>query len=321
MPQTIPIALQNHYAQPTITTSYLLKIGPTPLETYITLTSLDRNEVYDDGDGERTYYANSGAQLSTLESTNDLSVDNGDLMSLATLVPDTGITQDMVDQGQLDTVEYWIYEHDYHTGGPGQHRIVGNGTIGRCRVEQGIMIIPELRSWTQLLQQNGLISMTSIRCRAKHFGSQPGEEREYCGFNIVYEWIPFTVTSVGGETQREFTASGLAQATNYFAPGLVLWSTGDNTGTSVEVESFASGGVIAQRFLSRNPIQVGDTGEIRRDCTRNWDGHNSCTTYWASERGKHFRGENFTNIGDSLPNSVPGVNSVVSTGGTGEAAL
>lgn len=321
MPQTIPIALLNHLGQATITTSYLLKIGPTPLGTYITLTSLDRNEAYDDGDGQLPYYANSGAQLSTLESTNDLSVDNGELMSLATLIPGTGITQAMVDEGLLDTVEYWIYEHDYHTGGPGEHRIVGNGLLGRCRVEQGIMIIPELRSWTQLLQQNGLISSTSLSCRVKNFGSQPGEEREFCGYNIAYEWVPFTVTSVGGENQREFTDSGLGQATDYFAFGLVRWSTGDNTGSSVEVESFTSGGAVSQRFLTRKPIQVGDTGEIMRGCSRLWAGHNSCTTYWGNDRGKHFRGENFINIGDSLPNSVPGVNSIVSTGGTGEAAL
>lgn len=324
MPKTIPAALVTHKSQATVTTSYLLKIGPTPAGTYLSLTSLDRNEVYDDGIIELTYYANSGVQLSTLESTNDLSVDNGEAQSLITLIPDTGITQAMVDQGLLDTVEFVIYEHDYLGGAAEEHEIMGSGVLGRCRVVQGILVAPELRSWTQLLYQTGIISATSIPCRVKRFGSQAGEEREFCGYSLAYEWIPFTVTEEGAEPEREFSASGLGQATDYFAPGLVSWTAGANAGTSQEVESFtavSSGGEITLRFLTNNPIAVGDEGEIRRDCTRNWAGHNSCTTYFASDRGAHFRGEPNINIGDSIANSIPGVNSTNTSGGTGEAAL
>ena len=104
---------------------------------------------------------------------------------------------------------------------------------------------------------------------------------------------------------------------------MVLWETGNNAGTSLEVESFTGGdsssdGYVSLRFTTRTPIEVGDTGMIRRECSRKWTGHNSCNTFWGSAKGSHFNGEPFINIGDSLANRVPGVNVTTSTGGTGE---
>jgi hypothetical protein len=190
--------------------------------------------------------------------------------------------------------------------------------------------IPELRSWSQLFDQTGIISQTCIDCRTKHFGSQEGEEREWCGFDLAYEWVPFTVTDVGAESVREFYADGLLEGDypaeageGYFAPGLVRWTDGDNAGASVEVESFIGGdsgsdGYVSLRFTTREPIQIGDAGEIRRECTRKASGHNSCRTYFVDQWGAHFNGEQNINIGDTPANSIPGVNSTTSTGGTGE---
>ena len=48
------------------------------------------------------------------------------------------------------------------------------------------------------------------------------------------------------------------------------------------------------------------------------DRHNSCDTFWGPLKGKHFNGEPFINVGDTIANTIPGVNSTVSTGGTGE---
>lgn len=321
MPSSIPIALQTHLAGNTLTTSFKIRVGPTPSGTYFGLTSGDKDEVYDDGEMELTYYASSGVDLSTIEASIDLSVDNGEAQSLITLIPDTGITQAMVDRGEIDTVEFVVYETNYLTNVTAEHRIHGSGVLGRCKVVQGLLAIPEMRSWTQLLDQTGLISKTSILCRVKRFGSQQGEEREWCGYDVTGEWADFVVTSVGAETVREFSIASnssdiLDPSADFYAPGLVEWLSGDNEGRSREVESFAAedssgSSDVALRFTTPNPIQSGDTGRIRRDCTRKWEGHNSCETY--GNRPK-FRGEPNIPIGDTAANSIPGVNSPTTIG-------
>lgn len=318
MPQVIPINLLSHKQGQVQTTSLLIKIGPLPSGAYIGLTDLNRKELYDDltASGEMPYYAASGAEFSVFEATNDLSVDNAEFRSLITYVPESGITKDMVERGELDTVEYVVYEHDYLGGAAGEHRVVASGTLGSVQMEQGIVVIPELRSWTQLLKQNGLISRTSINCRAIH-GSMPGERREFCGYDLDAngEWVAFTVTAQGTETEREFVASGLLQATDYFQYGAVKFDTGDNAGRQRELESFTSGGIIAMHYLFPHPVKVGDTGQIRRGCSLMWEGHNSCETY---NNRPNFKGEPKMVIGNSRINSIPGVNATTSTGGTGE---
>jgi len=330
MPKSIPLALVTAQGQGVYHYSRLLKIGPLPDDSYVRVTSCDKNEVYDDGTGEATWYAASGLQMSTIEATNDLSVDNAEAQSLVSVFPLQGMTEAMVNNGTLDNVEYVVYEHVVG-GASGVHEIKGAGVIGRVRIEQSLVVIPELRSFSELLNQTGIISQTSLDCRTKRFGSQEGEEREWCGYDITGEWVAFTVTAVGAEAVREFFSDDLDEGLypssvdgeGYFAPGLVLWETGDNAGKSIEVESFTPGdsngeGYVSLRFTTPNPIKENDTGLIRRDCTRKWSGHNSCQTFHGTDRGAHFNGEPFINIGDTAANSIPGVNLSQSTGGTGE---
>lgn len=327
--KTIPATLLTDLGKGVVLTSRILKIGPlADGTTYLRFTSIDKDETYDSGDGlgSQTWYAATGAQFSTFEATNDLGVDNAEVQTLLPILPMPGITEDMVVRGELDTAKYIVYEHK--VGGPTDtHTIKQSGVLGRVRFEQGLVMIPELRGWTQLLDQTGIISQTCLDCRSKRFGSQSGEEREFCGYDIDgnNEWVDFTVTAVGTETVREFYSDDLTDAlyptdsdgNGYFAPGLVEWTDGGNDGMSQEVESFTGGdsggeGYVSLRFTTRKVIAVGDTGRIRRDCTRKWSGHNSCDTY---SMRPNFRGEPLINIGDSAANSIPGVNATVSTGG------
>lgn len=334
MPKTIPSNLVTAKSQGVELLSRLMRIGPLTDGSYIRMTSIDKDELYNfgssicaDGLGVQRYYAATGVQLTTVEATIDLEVDNADAQTLVPVYPLPGITLELVQSGKLDTVPYVVIEHDCVNGAAGEHEIVQSGVLGKCRIEQGLVAIPALVSWSQLLNQTGIISETSIDCRAREFGSQPGDEREYCGFDLTGEWKPFTVTSLGTEIVREFFADGLGQDTNWFAPGLVRWIAGDNAGMSKEVESFTGSpnspsmgdAYISLRFTTRKPIQIGDTGEVRRDCTRKWKGANSCQTYFGALRGAHFRGEPHINIGDTTANTVPGVNMTQNTGGSGEA--
>lgn len=305
--KTISIALQNHLALPVTTTCFLQKIGPISSSgEVIAMTSLDRDVVYDDGDGPVTYYASTGTQLSNLSASNDLTVDNGESQTLIPIFPVEGITTDMVDSGELDGVEYVVYKVNFQDLSMG-HEVMANGQIGNVRMVPGGFITFENRSWSQLLQQNSVCEVDSLTCRVKRFGSQPGEERFPCNYDITPEWVfGVTVTGVGSDTIREFSASSLMQPDNYFAPGLVVWRSGDNVGQSKEIEDFqndSSGSDITLLFTVRNPIQIGDTFDIRRDCTRKWEGHNSCQTY---NNRQWFRGEPFIPVSDTVGLLVPG---------------
>lgn len=330
MPKETNIPLQLVKSAGVALTSRFIRIGPLrDGETYLRWTSIDKDEVWDsvnsleaDALGPQRYLAATGLQMSTIEATNDLSVDNAEAQTLMPVFPMPGITQDMVERGDLDSVEYCVWEHA--VGSPDDKaEVMASGIIGKVRIEQGLVAFPELVSWSQLLDQTGIISQTSLDCRAKQFGSQPGEEREWCGYDLTYEWVPFTVSAVGEESVREFYSADLTQDDGFFDYGKVLWTSGDNDGRTLELESFSGASssgdaYVSLRFTTRKPIQVDDQGEIQRGCSRKWSGHNSCQTYFGTERGAHFRGEPLINIGDSKTNSTPGVNVTNSTGSTGE---
>lgn len=310
MPKTIPVELVTHKGQSTTTLTFCIRIGPLRDGSYVALTMLDREIAYDlnDGVGELTYHARTGIDLSQFVASGDLSVDNAEASTLQEqpLWPNTGITEAMIDRGDLRGVEFVVFEVNYNDLTPGRHEEFGSGLIGEVRLLPGGLIVPELRDWSNVLTQASVNRNWLKTCRAT-FGSQPigtgggvVEEQYPCRYSLAGEWVNGTVTAIGAEVTRDFTASGLAQAANYFAPGLVEWLTGDNAGMSREIEAFASGGVVTLRNLTRNPIQAGDTFRIRRECSKLWSGHNSCKDTFANQQW--FRGE--PNIPDASANTL-----------------
>src|SRR5690606_9808771 len=317
------IALSAHQAQPATTLCFLEKVGPLPDGSFICLTSLNRDVDYDDGTGLLTYYASSGMEPSQLVAGADLSVDNGETQTLVPRYPGQGVTIEQVENGDLDGVEFVIYKINYMSPSDG-HEIMAAGVVGEVRMTPGGLVTFENRSWSQLLKQNSVVELDSLTCRAR-FGSQPigtndgsFEQRFPCRYDLTGEWIEFTVSAVGPEAVREFYAADLVEADDYFAPGLVEWLTGDNAGQQREVEAYAgpvvdppedvADGAVTLQFTTRNPIEIGDTGRIRRDCTKSWAGHNSCATY---NNRQWFRGEPFIPVSDTTGLMIPGA----STGG------
>ena len=314
--KTIPATLLAHTAQAATTICDLLKIGPLPDGEYIGFTSLDQDVTYDDGFGSLVYRANTGFNPSAQVASADLSVDNAEAESLDVpfggAVP--GISQEAIDRGYFDKVEFVVYRVNYMDLSMG-HEFGPSGTIGEQRMKVGGMAVFELRSISQQFKQS-IVELDSLTCRAR-FGSQTGEERFPCGFDLTAEWVSGEVTEVGVDTTAQFTDELLEQAADYFAPGVVEWLTGDNAGRIIEVESFGAGGAVELQFTLPDPIAIGDTFRIRRDCTKAWTGHNSCATFWAAQKALHFRGEPHIPVGDSGVLNSPGAG-LVGPGGTGE---
>lgn len=284
MSRTVPIALQSHLNQRATTVCRLLRIDPL-LGASFGYCSTNRSLTYDDGVSELTYRTMSGFDLSAIVGTSDTAVDNSEAKVL--LLAGGPVTAAMIDSGALDGAEFTVYEVDYENLAAG-HYVVQHGYIGRTKIMRGAAFTMELRSLMDLLRQEPWEKWQRL-CRVRQFGSQPGDERFPCRYDITGEWVPdVAVTSVGVESTRSFTASGLAQAADYFAPGMVLWKTGPNAGLSYEVESFGAGGVISLAFPTFYPISAADEFDIRRECSREWEGHNSCETFG---NRPNYRGE------------------------------
>lgn len=320
MSKTISPALLLHKSGSTTTLCGLLKVGPLLDGTFITCTSLDRDITYDDmsGDGPLVYRASTGFQESNFQATSDLGVDNAEAKTLIPVYPNPGITQLMIDRGDLDSIEFIVYQVNYRDLTMG-HEIMAAGPIGEQKIERGGLITIELRSWSQLLKQKSVVSYYSLTCRSR-LGLSTGPVRNRCNYDISGEWDDFAVTAVGTEVVREFTiigtdSNGIVATDDYYAPGLVEFETGDNAGQQLEIESYAADGEISLLMTTRNPIQIGDTGRLRRSCTLRWSGHNSCQTY---NNRQNFRGEPFIPIGDALALNVPGVAGGGLNNGTGE---
>lgn len=309
MSRNIPISLLADYASGATTMCRILKVVPQRGAAF-GYCGTNRALRYDDGDGELLYRTMSGFEHSAIVATGDTAVDNAEARGL--LLGGNPISEARINAGEFDGAEYTVYEVNYEDLTSGKHRVVSHGYFGQVRGRHGRTFVAELRGLIDLLRQEPW-EKWQRRCRANQFGSQAGDERFPCMYDLTAEWVAdVAVTSVGVESTRTFTASALTQDANYFAPGMVLWKTGANAGLSFEVETFGAGGEISLVFPTPYPIQPTDTFDIRRDCTREWEGHNSCETYgnrlW-------FRGEPKIKPADAIGAQVPGAQVGPGSGG------
>jgi uncharacterized phage protein (TIGR02218 family) len=330
--KSIDSVLLAHKAQPSTTLTDLLLVGPLADDSYRGFTMLDQDVVFTPSVsiGATTFKARTGFQMSALQSSSDLSVDNAEAESLYPVAgfEAEGFTQAQIDAGALDKVRFVVLRVNYNDLTTGRAEVIAGGTIGEVRTKFGQMTILELRSLSQQLKQM-IGQLDSITCRAR-FGSQAvldsnGEgivERFPCGYDLSVEWVDGTVTDQGAETDQEFTddlLTGSSYDADYFAPGMVEFLTGDNAGQMVEVDGYdVTTGQVTLKFPTVSPIQTGDTYRIRRHCSKNWTGHNSCETFFGSEKPLHFRGEPHIPVGDAGALNAPGASLARGAGGTGE---
>ncbi len=321
MARTIPIALQDHLETGATTNCYLIRIDPvTPGYASFGAALLDRDVIYDDGDGPLTYSAIVGMQPSTLLSRADLSVDGGEAKGLLPEF-DFPISETDIIAGVYDFAEYTLYMVNYEDLAAGRV-IMSAGTLGQFKVvDYGLSFVEELRGLSDPLKQS-CCEKDSLSCRAT-FGSQPigtlgaeYTERFPCGFDATSLLISFTVTSVGLETNITFTDSALVAATDLFSPGIMKWDTGANAGRSYEVESNTNTGTVTLAYPTAFPIQEGDTGKIRRDCNKQArDVSKGCKSHWGADWVNHFRGEPDIPIGDAGAMETPGASASPGGGG------
>lgn len=279
----------------------LLKIMPSTGPAF-GLCSLNRALEYDDGDGAIRYCARYGFDPSAFQKAADTSIGNAEftaLLGTADSLNEWGITQDMLDRGYLNGARYVVYLVDYEDAGTGKHAEIDSGRLGEVRMPRSGMAVFQGRGRMQQMAQKSMCERDSISCRNTCGVNRNGVG---CFADVDAAWVSFTVTGVStSEPDIQFTASGLGQPADFFFPGKLVWETGDNTGQPCEVEAF-SAGVVTLAHPTRMPIQAGDTGRIRPDCTHLRDGTNGCKEWGQME---NYDGEHSTPEGESRTNQTP----------------
>lgn len=323
MPRYIPIALKDHIRQGATTTCILLKIIPVSQGYPVYgVTSLDRDVIYDDGNGPLKYSAAVGTQPSALQGRADISVDNAQATSLMSEF-DVPVSEADIRAGAYDFATYRLYFVNYADLSQG-HVYLRGGTIGQVTIDAtGLSFVNELRGLTAELKQS-VCEKDSLSCRAI-FGTQPiggstpGQQVRYgwCGFDAESLLVPGTVSSVSLENTITFTVSGFSMAEDELAPGIAIFTSGLNSGRTYEIESNTAAGEITLAFPTTFPISPGDTLEYRPDCNKQArDSEKGCLHWFSSDWVLHFRGEPDIPIGDAGSMEVPGASSPPGGGGS-----
>lgn len=301
--KAIPTALVDTYAETTTALGFLLKITARD-GTVVGVTSAEEPVDYNDGTGEITYSAAIGYDAYAFETSADLGVDNSEGRML---IADSGMFSDeQIEAGVLDYGEYVVYRVNRLDLAQG-HEIVDVGTIGIAKRVDGLAAVVELRSLQQQLKQT-YGSLYSLTCRAR-FGSGGGGSgcavaRGQCGFDAESLWQNHSVSSVGSETDRIFTADSTPAVNGpngalTFAPGIVHWLTGSNAGKQSEIEAI-TGAEITLRFGTPYTIEATDTFKIRPDCDKTWE---TCRDDY--DNILNFRGEPKIPLADEGTQIVP----------------
>lgn len=289
----VPAALLAHLQQSVTTTCRLLRITLHD-ETVIGLTTLDRDVQYQG----ITYSSANGVDASVIATDAGLSIDNGESFSLFAADSGVGITEQMIDAGELDDATWRMMLVNWADLSMG-HMLLDAGDIGTIKTENGDAYTAELVSYAMRLKQP-IGTLDSRTCRATFGNPQNGQLG--CGINAEALWQTGTITGVSAsEPRRVFADSGLLLSPAPI-PGRVQWLTGANAGRNrlYQVEGYSDvSGTIALIEPTPYDVAPGDTFRIRPDCDKTLSG---CTAYG---NVLNMKGEPYIPVGDGLETSTP----------------
>lgn len=278
--QQISTALANHLAQETTTLATCWSVKRTDAVT-LYFTEHDRDVVVDGNQ----YKASSGMSASAVSSQAGLSVDN---LEFEGMLSADAISEEEVIAGRYDHAEISVFMVNYNDAASGKLDLK-TGWLGEVTLRGG-QFVAEMRGLTSRLQQ-AIGEVYTSSCRAKL-----GDAR--CGKNLAAFTLTGTVTSV--EANYAFKDSARTELSDYFAYGLLTFTSGANTGIKMEIRDF-SGGRFGLFLPMPYMISVGDSYTAIAGCDKNFT---SCATKF--NNALNFRGE---------PH-VPGTDKILETSAT-----
>lgn len=232
-----------------------------------------------------TYRADTGITPTAVQTNSSFAVDN---LEVEGMLSADSIREADLNAGLYDFAELEVFMVNYEDLSMGQLPLrrgwIGEVTYG---AEQ---FVAEVRGLTQKLSQR-IGDVFTPQCRAVFADTK-------CGIDAANFMSAATVDSA--ESREVFASSALTQTSGYFNFGKVRFTSGENSGLSMEVKEFAAGRVILVLPLPYE-IASGDGFEIVAGCDKNF---NTCVGKFSN--AVNFRGE---------PH-VPGSDKALETAGT-----
>jgi uncharacterized phage protein (TIGR02218 family) len=227
--------------------------------TVYRFTDCDKNIEYD-GD---VYFSLGSGTISALEQTSELNPDNFDFEAILT---ESGISKTDVIAGLFDFADIKIHIINRESTADGTVKLI-RGKLGQVQSPDNKSATIEFRSLTQLLSE-GIGRTYTHECDA-----DLGDAR--CGVTLASYTHPGTITYV--ENNGEFRDLSQNEVNDYFSYGLLTWTSGNNSGISMEVKEYLATGKIF-KLMSPMPfgVQVGDGYSVYKGCDKT---KTACKTY------------------------------------------
>ncbi len=216
----------------------------------------------------------------------DLAVDN---MEADTLLESFGITAQHIRAGLFNDVRYTIFLVNWRSPA-GSGLIVKRGVVGNIKTFARDLANFELRGLKQYLQQT-IVETYSGSCRA-----DLGDTR--CGVNLASYTVSGDVDSIVTQRRVITTTATLGSPSvgaGYYTGGLLTWTTGGNTGLSMEVKTDDGAGELTLFEPLPYDIQIGDAFTLTPGCDK---AIGTCRDRF--ENVVNFRGEPYIPGGNRL---------------------
>ncbi|MCM2563783.1 DUF2163 domain-containing protein [Lutimaribacter sp. EGI FJ00015] len=267
----IPTALASHLAGPVTTIATCWDILPRDGRGFY-FTDHDRDLVVDG----TTYLSRHGYSRSALSSETALSVDSLDVEGLFEA---EAITAADMRAGLFDHAEVRLFLVNWADPAMGRLRL-RRGWLGEVIVTEAGQFRTELRGLTQVLQQQ-IGGLFSPECRA-----DLGDAR--CKVDLGPLTQEGTVTTL--EDRRRFICvltTGPTRDDDWFAGGVLTWTSGPNAGRAGEIRTWASAANRLTLYLPPGlAISPGDGFRVTPGCDKRLV---TCRTRFAN--ALNFRGE------------------------------
>lgn len=297
----IPIQLQGHYDGYATTTCLLIRIRRTDGQTY-GLTDADHDISYnaappgeglpgDDFGLMNHVSANGGGSMSKLEAAADLSVNNGEILT----VPNEDITTRMLMNGDFDGAEVYIYRINYMDLTQG-HELVDYGLADAARISDSKGVLA-FRSQSDLLKEPQS-ELWSKGCDHRLGGP-------FCPKEFV--WAEGTVTAVSGSEGTRIFSVSFSPADDFYKFGVAQFLDGDNAGREMEIDQNIGSTIVLSLDMDM-AIQVGDGVKLRQDCSKVYDDdEHGCLYHWgAADRNLYYGGCPDIPTADGGSSMIPG---------------
>lgn len=200
-----------------------------------------------------TYRADPGLELSSIVTTSGLAVGNLELRT-----PNDGIVFPATDvfSRKWDHAEFEIFRFAWGAPEAGKDVLL-SGHFGELELRDGEVHV-ELRSLAQYLQQP-VGSASSRTCRYRL-----GDAR--CRVDLDALRVTGTVTQV--TSQQVFRDSARTEPDDWFGEGVITFTSGQNSGISAKIRSYAADGTFTLFLPLVLPVSVGNSYSAVPGCRK-----------------------------------------------------